>query len=296
MKCPTMQESLMSPWTSQVSPIHEISDNELHILVDLIYELSGVSIGVHKRELVSARIRKRLYTLGFSSFHEYIALLSSESGKAEIIEFIDAMTTNTTQFFREPHHFDILRRCVSTREDLKVWSAGCSSGNEAYSIGMVLADCYGDELERFCILGTDISQRMVKKAERGVYSCEEIDPYVSPSYKVKYLMRGKGIQLGRYRIVPELRQRVVFERKSLLDGPGAASELYNVIFCRNVLIYFDQDLRKRLVAMFNSCLVDGGYLFIGHSETLTGLSECFSLVVPTVYRKAMSHRGQARRQ
>jgi chemotaxis protein methyltransferase CheR len=200
---------------------------------------------------------------------------------------INQVTTNKTDFFREPAHFDYLRCKVlpelsRTRSAIAAWSAGCSSGEEPYTLGMVLKE-FGCN---FTILGTDISTKVLDKAKLAVYDEERIDP-ISPELKKKYLLASKDRIKRLYRIVPELREHVKFRRLNFMDGDFGFREPLDIIFCRNVIIYFDKPTQERLLNKFYHCLAPDGYLFMGHSETLFGMDVPLIQAAPTIYRKAV---------
>ena len=231
------------------------------------------------------------------SFGRYYDFLSSSEGRTdERVHMINAVSTNKTDFFRESKHFDFLMkealptlmqsgRWIPGRR-INVWSAGCSSGEEPYTIAMILADFSSrNRTGDFSILATDISTRVLKIAEKGIYPEMAVEP-VPYVLKRNYLMRGKGSQAGFYCVVPELRNRVQFRRINLNNGRdlGIRTRM-DMIFCRNVIIYFDREIQKKLFRKFYTQLVTGGYLFIGHSETLNGVNDQFEAVAVASYRK-----------
>jgi chemotaxis protein methyltransferase CheR len=207
------------------------------------------------------------------------------------------VTTNKTDFFRESNHFDYListalpelnaLRQGAPRKALRFWSAGCSTGEEPYTLAMVMseyvADNYGTD---FRILATDICTKVLEKGKSGIYDIERVEP-VPMRYKKKYLLRSKDPQKELVRIVPDLRARITFRRLNFMDREFGIVEPMDVIFCRNVVIYFDRKTQERLLNKFHSHLVPGGYLFMGHSETLNGLDVPFSQVASTIYRKSL---------
>lgn len=271
-----------------------LSDKELKYVIDLVYSRCGIALNQTKKRMASARISKRLRMLGLKSFSEYFDYLNTPEGETdEMASMIDVITTNTTQFFRESHHFEFLVNKVlpeiieSGTQRFKIWSAGCSSGEEAYTIAMVLADYFEKQTGNFSIIATDISTRMLSEAKRAIYEKAEIES-VPKSLIRKYLMRGKGSQIGNYRVVPELRQHISFCRLNLVDRNLALDEKMDIIFCRNVTIYFDNPTKKALFKRFYDNLKPGGFFFIGHSETLNGFNSDFIQVAPTIYRKPKS--------
>jgi len=275
----------------------DMSEHDFRRFRDLIYEECGINLAPAKKSMLTCRLRKRLQALGMDSFWKYYKYVSSGEGRtSELIHMLDAVSTNKTAFFREPKHFDflmkealpILMRSGSWRpgKRINVWSAGCSSGEEPYTIAMVLADFASrNRAGDFSILASDISTRMLEVAQKGIYPESTIEP-VPSALKRSYLMRGKGPWEGFYRVVPELRNRVQFRRINLNKGRnfGLRTPMH-IIFCRNVIIYFDRETQIALFEKFHSQLVPGGYLFIGHSETLRGIRDRFEAVSVAIYRK-----------
>jgi chemotaxis protein methyltransferase CheR len=272
-------------------------DRDFRRLRDLIYEDCGINLVPAKKTMLTSRLRKRLRALGMDSFGQYYEYVSNGEGRTdERIHMLDAVSTNKTDFFREPRHFDFLmKEALPTMvrfgrwrpgRRLNVWSAGCSSGEEPYTIAMVLAEfASGKRVGDFSVLATDISTRMLEIARKGIYPERAVEP-VPPALKRNYLMRGKTSKKGLCRIVPELRNRLQFQRINLNNGRDfGIRALMDMIFCRNVTIYFDRETQKKLFNKFYAQLVPGGYLFIGHSETLHGINDRFKSVAVATYRK-----------
>ncbi|MEJ2147530.1 MAG: CheR family methyltransferase, partial [Acidobacteriota bacterium] len=217
-------------------------------------------------------------------------------GRDELVHMIDAITTNKTDFFRESRHFKFLvdkllpeylsRQDEGHRSPICLWSAGCSTGEEAYTLSMVLAG-FGERQAGshfdFTILATDISSQVLEIARRGIYAEERIAP-VPEDLRLKYVLRSRDRTRGEVRIAPEIRSRVTFRRLNLMEREPGLRASVDVVFCRNVLIYFTRKTQEEIVNSFFNYLRPGGYLFVGHSETLTGLSTPFRLIQPTVYR------------
>jgi len=250
----------------------------------------------HKKTMLEARLRKRLRILGLSTFDEYTEYLFSPEGmKEELVSMIDVVTTNKTDFFREAAHFDFMNEValphlinnyrIGLDRPLRVWSAGCSSGEEAYTLAMVLSEM-AEAIPGFdfSILATDISTVVLEKARQGIYSMERVEP-VELSLKKKYLLRSKGDQKSLVRVIPELRSKVTFRRLNFLDSDFGVSQSMDIIFCRNVIIYFDQPTQKKLLSKLAGHLETDRYIFMGHSETLNGLNLPLTQVAPSVYRK-----------
>ena len=254
----------------------------------------GIQMPPTKRIMLESRLRKRLRCLALSSFREYCDLaLDDPSGGDERIHLVDAVTTNKTDFFREPHHFEILVREVlpalmrtsgaGVRRPLDVWSAGCSTGEEPYTLAMVLHEvAAGLPGFRFGILATDISTSVLAAARRGVYPERLIGP-IPDALRRKYLLKSRDGSRSLVRAGPELRQAVRFRRLNFMDNEFGLRETQDVIFCRNVMIYFDRPTQEKLLLRFCRHLAPGGYVFLGHSESINGLRLPLRQVAPTVY-------------
>ena len=269
-----------------------ISPRDYARLCHLVYGRAGIHLGADRRMMLEARIRRRLKDLALSSYGAYCDYLFSEAGQREEIDaLIDVVTTNKTDFFREPRHFALLTERVlpalgDDSGDLTVWSAGCSSGEEPYTLAMVLSE-YGQQHPefRFRILGTDISRIVLSRAELAVYTSEVIEP-VPPELRKKYLMRGREAGSARFRVVPELRHLVEFRRLNLMDADYGMASQAHIIFCRNVIIYFDRATQQKILSRLARVLTPGGYLFVGHAETLHSLDLPLEPVAPALYRRS----------
>jgi chemotaxis protein methyltransferase CheR len=272
-----------------------LSNDDFTRLSGLIYDECGIKMPDVKRTMLEARLGKRLKSLGLHSFGDYCNFLFSREGmERELLPMIDLVTTNKTDFFREAAHFDhmslkVLPEWLSKGENpdrrLKVWSAGCSTGEEPYTLAMVLNEF---ALQHpgfdYSILATDISTRVLESAVTAVYDEEKIEPVPQP-LKRKYLLRSRERSCGKVRIVPELRAKVRFRRLNFMDADFGIADRFDIIFCRNVVIYFDRPTQVRLLNKFCTHLAADGYVFMGHSETLNGLDVPLVMVHPTVYRK-----------
>jgi chemotaxis protein methyltransferase CheR len=267
-------------------------DSEFEFIRSLVYERSRINLGPDKRELVSARLGKRLRATKTPTLGEYCRLLRSPGADEEMAHLIDVISTNHTFFFREAAHFDFLRDVavpeLVTRSRIErwprfnVWSAACSSGEEPYSIAIALARCL--PLTPWHIEATDISHRILKKAEAGIYRDETIGR-LPPDLIRTYFQRGLGEQEGNYRVKSMLRSRVTFRHLNLLQGEPPFTNPFQVIFCRNVMIYFDQQTQEELVQRLTRRLVPGGYLFVGHAESLTAIRHTLRMIRPAVYQR-----------
>jgi len=287
-----------------------MSDRLFKRFSEFIYKECGIKLPPAKKTMLTVRLSRRLCALGLNSFGQYYDYVCSPKNRSgERIRMIDAVSTNKTDFFREPAHFDILGRQAlpdlvdsmhnGSRKKLNIWSAGCSSGEEPYTLAMVLAEFFNERrnkaqadaksltrpLDQFSILATDISTQVLETAKKAIYPKRIVEP-VPTIMKQRYLMRGKGAQSGFYRVVPELRSRINFQRFNLINEDFNLEENMDVIFCRNVIIYFDRQTQIKLFEKFYNQLVPGGYLFIGHSESLHGINDRFRLVANTTYRKS----------
>ncbi len=255
----------------------------------------GIKMPPAKKTMLEARLQKRLKAHSLASFSDYYDFVfGPDADGSELICLIDAVTTNKTDFFREPVHFDYLVRTAvpelldgetGRTRDLLVWSAGCSTGEEPYTIAMVLSEFRGTNPGfRFSVIGTDISSRVLEAAATAIYESEKIGPIPVPLRR-KYLLRSKDPEKGLMRVSPELRSLVSFHRVNLMEDRYGLEGAADVIFCRNVIIYFERATQERLVGRLVRCLRDGGFLFMGHSETLMGMSLPLRTVAPTIYRK-----------
>jgi chemotaxis protein methyltransferase CheR len=264
-------------------------------LCSLIYSESGISLNSEKRTMLEIRLKRRLRSLEFSSYSEYCNYLFAPLTRdRELVHLIDAVTTNKTDFFREPDHFDYLtakalpaleaQHGVSRRS--LVWSAGCSTGEEPYTLAMVLSEyALGRPGFGFSVLATDISTEVLDKARSGIFKSEVVRP-VPQSLRKKYLMRSRDPSSEMCRIVPELRALIEFRRLNFMDADFGLSESPEIIFCRNVIIYFDRATQIRILEKLVRRLAPGGYFFAGHSESLQNMDLPLTAVGTAVYRKS----------
>lgn len=280
---------------SPFTPPAPISAQEYDWIRETVYQNSRINLGPSKKELVMARLSKRLRALGLSSYREYIQLLQSAQGKDEMTNLIDSISTNHTYFFREPQHFDFLLNdvlpqfCPSTSgplgRTLKVWSAATSTGEEPYSIAILLDD-YMQKARgwNWRILCTDISTKVLKKAQNGVFAADKVEK-IKAEWLRKYFEKGSSEVADTYRASMDLRRRMQFISLNLLAPSYPFTEQFQLIFCRNVMIYFDKPTQQELVQKLSQHLEPGGYLIIGHAESLTGVSHDLKLIKPSIYRK-----------
>lgn len=263
----------------------ELHDKEFAQFRDMIFRIAGITMSPVKKQLVSSRLAKRLRHHNLTSFSDYFSLISSANGKDELQIAVDSLTTNETHFFREPKHFDFLRnQIIPARRigrGLRIWSAACSSGEEPYSIAMVLDDLLNKE--PWEVVASDISSQILEKARKGVYPAERI-PEIPKHYLNRYCLKGVGADHGTMMIEPLLRDRVHFVPHNLTEIPSKMAE-FDVIFLRNVMIYFNQETKRQVVSRLLPLLRPGGYFLVGHSESLNGITEDVSLIMPAIYRK-----------
>jgi len=270
-----------------------MSSRDYTRLCDLIYAEAGIHLGTEKKIMLEVRIKRRLKVLELSSYGEYCDYLFGHKGlKDEITHLIDVVTTNKTDFFRESAHFDFLAEKAlpeltehSPGRQIVIWSAGCSSGEEPYTMAIVLSE-YGLTHPgfRFRILASDISTTVLAKAEQGVYTNDIVAP-VEPLLRRKYFMRSREPGSERVRVVPELRRLVEFRRLNFMDSNYGMTGKADAIFCRNVIIYFDRPTQERILQRLSNCLIPGGYMFVGHAETLHDMRLPLEPVAPALYRR-----------
>lgn len=266
--------------------MYTLTDQEFSRFQRFIYDAAGITLSSAKKALVSGRLAKRLEQCQVSGYGEYFRLLMSGKASEEVQMAIDLLTTNETYFFREPKHFDMLREYARATQGQKqmfrVWSAASSTGEEAYSIAMVLADCLEDH--PWEVIASDISTRVLARAQRAHYLMERAT-HIPAAYLKRFCLKGMGKQKGTLLIERNLRAKVQFMQVNLntaLPQLGA----FDVIFLRNVMIYFDSDTKRQVVARAASLLKPDGYFFIGHSESLHGINNSLRTCAPSVYRKA----------
>lgn len=269
----------------------EFTDTDFLCLQRLVTDHTGIVVTDAKRDMIYSRLSRRLRALGFARFADYCAYLRLHEAE-ELTELINAVTTNLTSFFREPHHFEHLAQVVvpallQTNEasrKIRIWSAGCSTGEEPYSIAMILKECLPPWLNwDVRILATDIDTNVVASAAQGIYPLERLHG-VSEERKKRFFLRGVGKHQGQVRVSDDLRAMVTFKPLNLLkDWPMKGP--FDVIFCRNVMIYFDKPTQQQLVERFAGVLVPKGHLYIGHSESIKGLTERFLAVGKTIYQR-----------
>jgi chemotaxis protein methyltransferase CheR len=262
-----------------------LSDQDFQQFSALIYRIAGISMSPAKKPLITSRLAKRLKHHQLASYGDYFRFITSAQGKEELQQAVDSLTTNETHFFREPKHFDFLRqRVIPARQPgkgMRIWSAACSSGEEPFSIAMLLDDMLG--AEPWEVIASDISSRILDKARSGLFPMERM-PEIPKPYLNRYCLKGVGEYDGTLLIEQSLRDRVRFISHNLMQAPPRL-EPFDVIFLRNVMIYFDQETKRQVVSRLLPLLRPGGYFLIGHSESLNGVIDDLRPVTPAVYRK-----------
>ena len=249
----------------------------------------GIKMPESKFTLVQSRLLRRVRDLGLQSIEQYGEYFFASSNEEEREHFINAITTNKTDFFREPQHFEYLRNVVlpaASGSSFKTWSAACSSGEEPWTLAMVLAEYASRVPFDFAILGTDVSTKVLAHARNGIYEESQIAP-VPPDLRRKYLLGSRNKTERLVRVIPELRRKVSFYRLNFMDADYGVRDIFHVVFCRNVLIYFDRATQEAVINKICRNLAPGGYLFAGHSESLHGLDIPLRPVKASIYRKTV---------
>jgi chemotaxis protein methyltransferase CheR len=268
-----------------------LSEDEFSKLRDLVFKVSGISLADTKKELVISRFSRRLKSLKLNSFAQYYNLLISPSGFTEVQNFINSITTNKTDFFRESHHFDFIisnfipEILAKGKKPVRIWSAACSTGEEPYTIAMVmhrhLVEPYAVPVK---IFASDIDTNALKTASVGVYDNQTISA-IPEHYLKRYFLRGKDNNKGLYKIKNEIREMVTFKKLNFIADEYPITHTFDIIFCRNVIIYFNSETKKMVITKVLRYLNEGGYLMMGHSETLFNLIDGLVYLKNTIYQK-----------
>lgn len=286
-------DKVMEPFTQGMFRF-KMTDEDFARLSAFVYEELGIKMPYPKKIMLQGRLQKRVSDLNLKSFKEYIDFVFSKEGQLdEIIKMIDLITTNKTDFFRESTHFDYLTSTVlpeicrtkSIRKTIRIWSAGCSSGEEPYTIAIVMKEF----LERypdfdFEIFATDISLRILQKAATAIYPEDRIE-VIPLALKKKYFLKSKDHANRTVRLIPEIRSKVIFQRLNFMDQYYSVDKEFDIVFCRNVLIYFDRDTQQEVICKLASKLRTDGYFFLGHSESITNMKVPLQQIKPTIFRK-----------
>lgn len=261
-----------------------ISDSAFEHIIGMVRRESGIHLGESKRQLVVSRLAKRLRHHGIHDYESYCDLCSYDDAERRIL--INTITTNETSFFREPHHFTFMQDAIlpQAKKHFRVWSAAASIGAEGYSIAMTLAEAFAPRAIEWEVVGTDINTEVVEQANRGLFPIRFAEQ-IKPAYLKKFCLKGCGPQEGNFLIDDPLKQQVRFMSANLMGTLPGDLGTFDVIFLRNVLIYFDQENKRRLVRNVLERLKPGGHLFIGHSETISHFGLDVRQIRPTIYQK-----------
>ncbi len=275
-------------------PATPLADGDFDFLCRLIYQRSRIHLSPDKKVLVATRLAKRLRQLQLAGYGEYCDVLRSPAGEEELSFLIDRISTNHTHFFRELKHFDFLRekvfpawrtKSVATEAPFRVWSAACSTGEEPYSLAIHLAEHFAPAgANTWRIEASDISTRVLEIAERGVYDADKLGG-VNQELLRRHFQKGVREREGQFRVKDVLRQRVRFHQLNLLEPPYPFTQLFHVILCRNVMIYFDRPTQELLIGHLAQRLAPGGCLLVGHAESLSSIKHSLQLIQPAIYRK-----------
>lgn len=264
-----------------------ISDKEFHLFKSLIYEKAGISLSTNKRQMVVSRLSKRMRQLNIDSFRKYHDLVTKKENISELQNTIDYLTTNETYFFREPKHFEFLKSEIigemNSGTNFNVWSAASSTGEEAYSIAMVLAEKFGLHSD-WRIFGTDINSDVVNQAKQGLYPIQESEK-ISRDYLREYCLKGVREQSGTMLMDSKIKRHINFQRLNLNDKWAENISNFDIVFLRNIMIYFNLETKQRLVDKIADKIKPGGYMFIGHSETLNNVTDRFKIIRPSICQK-----------
>lgn len=269
----------------------ELSDADFDALRALVHQVTGISLAVNKRNLVYSRLSRRLRALRMQSFTQYRQMLESDTAGQEMVEFVNAITTNLTSFFRENHHFEYLRDHQlkplangAPGKKLRIWSAGCSTGEEPYSIAMTVCEALGDNPRvDLKILATDLDSDVLARAKAGNYSADQVKT-MDPTRRSRFFEENRDNDTPRYVVKPALQRLITFKQLNLMHDLPMKGPL-DVIFCRNVVIYFDKDTQRRLFQRYARLQRPGDLLFIGHSESMFKVSDAYTLIGRTIYKR-----------
>lgn len=280
---------------SLFNPILTLSDSQFQKLADFIHKNVGIKMPAEKKIMVQSRLTSRLKTLNFTSFDEYLDYVFSPTskGREEIALMINQITTNLTNFFRESNHFDFMTNTILPEflqkgiQNIELWSAGCSTGQEPYTLAIVMEEYLRqnkNSFSAFSILATDISSRVLDTALNAVYPASEAES-LPLELKKRYFLKSKSDSNPQVRLKPFIREKVTFKRLNFMDSSYKEMGKKHIIFCRNVLIYFDKPTQEKVVRKLTEQLLPGGYIFLGHSETIFGMDLPLKNVAPTTFQK-----------
>lgn len=267
------------------------TQSEFERIRTLLYQHSGIKLNDSKKDMVYSRLGRRLRATGMKSFQEYLELVEQDEGD-EWEAFINSLTTNLTAFFREPHHFPLLKEHVLSlrKKPLRLWCSAASTGEEPYTMAMTMIDAFGSYKPPVEIIATDIDTNVLTKARAGIYSLERVEK-LPPETLKRFFLKGTGKNNGFVQVRKELRDLISFRTLNLLDEQWPINGTFDVIFCRNVMIYFDKDTQYKILKRFAPMLESHGLLFAGHSESLHHAADFFKLRGNTIYELAQSERN-----
>ncbi|MEI6299898.1 MAG: CheR family methyltransferase [Betaproteobacteria bacterium] len=273
---------------------YEFTARDFEQVRKLIYEHAGISLSANKQDMVYSRLSRRLREKGLTRFCDYLQILET-ADKAEWQAFTNSLTTNLTSFYREAHHFPILgehlaQRWRASRAPLTVWCCAASTGEEPYTIAMTAIEALKDDAANVRILATDLDTNVLAKADAGVYDMERIEA-IAPERAKRFFLRGSGGNAGSVKVRPELRKLITFRQQNLLDAKWPIRGPFDVIMCRNVMIYFDKDTQRQILEKFAPLLKSDGLLFAGHSESFFHSAHLFKLRGKTIYELAAKGQG-----
>ncbi|MBU0752726.1 MAG: chemotaxis protein CheR [Gammaproteobacteria bacterium] len=263
------------------------TDEDFERVRKLIYERAGISLAPIKRDMVYSRLARRLRALNLDSFSVYLAFLVSPKGEDEWELFVNSLTTNLTSFFREGHHFDILQRHMAElkQRPIRIWCSAASTGEEPYTLAITACETFGNMTPPVEIVASDIDTNVLTKARQGVYPIERVER-LSPERLRRFFLKGTGSQAGMVRMRPELQKLISFTRVNLLDARYPIQGPFDVMFCRNVMIYFDKPTQYEILRKFVPLLKPDGLLFAGHSESFLHAADLFHSLGRTVYERS----------
>ncbi|KMY86595.1 Chemotaxis protein methyltransferase CheR [Candidatus Paraburkholderia calva] len=278
--------------SSEVERDFEFTSADFARIRELIHRRAGISLSDHKRDMAYSRLARRLRACGLETFKQYLDRLEANDDSAEWEAFTNALTTNLTAFFRESHHFPILADFAKRRsQPFSVWCSAASTGEEPYSIAMTLVETLGDHAAGQCtIYASDIDSQVLQKADAGVYSLDQVKALPTKRLK-RFFLKGMGAHAGLVKVRPELRAMVDLGRVNLTDARYDVKGPFDVIFCRNVMIYFDKPTQGQVLSRFKPLMKPGALLFAGHSENFTYVTQAFRLRGQTVYE--LTHDAKA---
>jgi len=283
-----------APDTTVPSREFHFTDQDFQRVRKLIYEHAGINLSEVKRDMVYSRLGRRLRATGLTTFRDYLALLETNDA-AEWEAFVNALTTNLTAFFREPHHFPMLAehlQQVRGRRPLELWCCAASTGEEPYTMAMTMVDLFGSYTPPVHILATDLDTNVLKKAQAGIYAMERVEKLPQDMLR-RFFLKGTGSKAGYVQVRRELRDMITFRQLNLLDASWPIRGPFEAIFCRNVMIYFDKPTQYKILQKFVPLLRSDGLMFAGHSESFHHAADLFSLRSRTVYAIADQARHRA---